>query len=145
MIDPRDKLRQNINKRLRDNGINGFEGGKVVNICVDEAYKLIVDKRTVRQNAFLWHKPYKIVGDYLGYYPYEVHKLFTEMFLPKHCRNLDGTIDIIGGSTKSLTKKDFKEYWEKIQIFAMQEWELYIPNPNEELMISAELDAQQNK
>jgi hypothetical protein len=139
MIDPRPKLREAIKARLIAGGLTD-NLDRIVNLCADEAAKIMLDKRSLKQNAFLWTVPYKIIGDHLGYYPYEVHKLFTEMFLPKHCRNLNGTIDIIGSTTTKLTKKDFSEYWEQIQIFAMQEWDLYIPDPSENLMVSKELE-----
>ena len=142
-MDKRDQLRLNIRTRLESNGV--YLPDSTINQCVDEACKLYTDKRSLKQNAYLFGVPYKLISEYTGYTTSEVHHEMCLMFHFEFKSRFDGSMVQTPKTTTSMSKKEFTQYWEKIQIYAAENWDLYIPSPNEELMISAELQKQKEK
>ena len=97
--------------------------------------------RSSRQNRFLWGVCYRLVVRALkergeeGVNDMVVHKFLTEMFLePQICHIKSLNKVVIKYSTKRLSTKAFSEYWGKIQKWAAETLEIYIPDPNEELL-----------
>lgn len=140
MINPTQKYREAIRKRFHANGWHGFE--KHIAAAADECAKIAMDKRTVQQNAYLFGVPYKLISEYTGYGVSECHYEMRMLFHFEFKERFDGSMVKTPKTTTSMSKKEFSEYWEKIQIFAAQEWDLYIPDPSEELMISKELETE---
>jgi hypothetical protein len=93
--------------------------------------------RSLRQNNSYWGIPVKILSEELGYSKEEIHAILTKKFLgfykelklPKK----DGSIDVelvkIVPSTTKLSTKEFCEFYDKIQIWASQEFSIVIPDP----------------
>lgn len=99
------------------------------------------DTRSARQNRFLWGVCYRMVTRALlengeeGINDMVVHKFLTEMFLePQICHIKSLNKVVIEYSTKRLSKKVFSEYWGKIQQWAAEKLNIYIPDPNEDLI-----------
>lgn len=96
--------------------------------------------RSSRQNRFLWGVCYRMVTAALkdngeeGVNDFVVHKFLTEMFLePQICHIKSLNKVVIEYSTKRLSTKVFSEYWAKIQKWAAETLQIYIPDPNEDI------------
>ncbi len=97
--------------------------------------------RTARQNKFLWGVCYPLVVRALlergeaGVNKDVVHKLLTEMFLEPqivYVKTLNKVVTEY--SSKRLTKRQFSDYWKLIQQWAAEQLQIYIPDPNEDLL-----------
>ena len=81
------------------------------------------------QRAYLFGVVYKIIGDYIGLTPEEVHysKIMTELRMD-YSKPIPTPKSV---SRTGMSTKEFKEYVEKIQLWAAQELNLFIPDPDE--------------
>ena len=141
-MDPRDQLRRNMSARLESNGIHLPDS--TINQCVDEAYKLWPKRRSDAQNRYIWAVVVKVISEHSGKKPDAVYEDIKLMFNPKLIERIDGTSMWVGGSLAKENTRKFAEIIEKVQIWAATKgW--YIPDPNEEEMISAELEKQNEK
>ena len=84
-------------------------------------------QRSNEQNRAYWGLAIEILSDHLGYEREEVHDLLRHRFLS----HVDERGLTIIRSTTSLSTKEFSEYYEKIQRWAAQFLNCYIPSPNE--------------
>ena len=73
--------------------------------------------RSNKQNNYYWKCIVLPIGDYLGYYKWEMHELLKVSFL--------------ADTSKELTAKEFNEYCEKIRIWALQDLGINLMLPNE--------------
>lgn len=92
------------------------------------SYTIPLDRelaRTLPQNSLYWGVYVKIIADYLGYFPDELHAELKLLFNPKDSRLVLG--EKVGGTTTKMTRKEFTEYLEKIRIWAMQEHWIDLP------------------
>jgi len=142
-------FRNLFKKKLKQNGIRYYDIDSRVRHCIDIAYKEKLPKiRSVNQNAYLWGVVYKLISEYTGYTTDEVHYEMAMMFHYEFRKRFDGSMVKVPKSTAKMSTVEFNNYWEQIQIFASTNWDLNIPSPNEELMLSAELEQElknQNK
>jgi len=97
-----------------------LEGKKIQAIV--QKYKT---KRSERQNKYYWSVIIKILGDELGYMPEEVHEALKFKFLRK-----GGKLETVK-STTSLTTVEFEMFVEKVRIWALTDFQITIPLPNE--------------
>ena len=74
--------------------------------------------RSVDQNKYLWHI-YRILGDYLGYEPEEIHELLTYRYLREEKKIAEETIIVIA-RTSTLNTKEFNDYIEQVKFFAYE-------------------------
>jgi hypothetical protein len=124
------------NRKMLDDHIKELEGKRFGLVLSEQE-----NTRSVRQNAFLWGVCYPMVvrgwkdkGE-VGVNNDVAHKFLTEMFLePKICHIKSSNKVVIEYSTKTLSKKLFSEYWGMIQMWAAEKLQIYIPDPNEELL-----------
>ena len=72
--------------------------------------------RTNRQNNLYWGIYVPTCADHFGYMPDEMHEEFKLMFNGIDSKLVPGAK--VGGSTTKLTTKQFKDYLEKIIIWA---------------------------
>ncbi len=81
------------------------------------------------QNGYYWAVVLPYFGNHLGYAPDEMHSALKHKFLRK------GGSDELPkvGSTSKLDRVQWEDYMEQIRIFAMVEFGLNIPLPNEDL------------
>ena len=99
--------------------------GKRVNILVTKFKK----KRSLPQNSYYWSVIIDILSREFGYESEEIHLMLREKFLRIYD---DKHPDfVIARSTTKLTAVEFVEYIEKIQRWAAQEHQIYLPDPNE--------------
>lgn len=74
--------------------------------------------RSVDQNKYLWHI-YRILGDYLGYEPEEIHELLTYRYLREE-KEIKNEKVIVITRTSTLNTKEFNDYIEQVKFFAYQ-------------------------
>tara|TARA_R100000458_G_scaffold55931_1_gene60362 strand:- start:6562 stop:6795 length:234 start_codon:yes stop_codon:yes gene_type:complete len=73
--------------------------------------------RSLKQNNYYFKCIVLPIGDYLGYYKWEMHELLKASFL--------------ADTSKELTTKEFEDYCEKIRIWALQDLGIKLMRPNE--------------
>jgi predicted metallopeptidase len=74
--------------------------------------------RSVDQNKYLWHI-YRILGDYLGYEPEEIHELLTYRYLREEKEIKNETVIVIT-RTSTLNTEEFNEYIRQVKFFAYE-------------------------
>jgi len=74
--------------------------------------------RSVDQNKYLWHL-YRILGDYLGYEPEEIHELLTYRYLREEKEIKNETVIVIT-RTYTLNTEEFNEYIRQVKFFAYE-------------------------
>lgn len=84
--------------------------------------------RSERQNKYLWGVVYKLLSDYFGYTPDEMHELMKQKFAPKKEKKMGDEILLIPCSTTELLTINFNEYLEQIKQFGA-EHNVIIPDP----------------
>lgn len=96
---------------------------------VKYSYRIFRDTRSNNQNSYYWVVVVKILGDYFGYDdPEEMHTALKEKFLSEP-RDKYGLIKI--KSSARLDTLQFEEYLEWIRRWAVKEWQVSIPEPNQ--------------
>lgn len=96
--------------------------GKEVEVTVKKPEK----KRSLNENSYYWKIVVPILADYFGYSESEMHEAIKYRFLIDN----SGKIPKIG-STAKLTTVEFEKLMTDIRQWAAQEWQVYIPLPNE--------------
>lgn len=107
---------------------------------LDKSYRIEIvrdrDNRSNRQNKYYWGVIIKMISDYTGFFPDEVHEILKGKFLSyEKVITHTGQEVTLSMSTAELDKYDFEQYLEKCRIFAAGELDLIIPLPNECLEI----------
>ena len=74
--------------------------------------------RSADQNKYLWHL-YRILGDYLGYEPEEIHELLTYRYLREEKEIKNETVIVIT-RTSTLNTEEFNEYIRQVKFFAYE-------------------------
>lgn len=85
-------------------------------------------QRSINQNAAYWGLVIDILSEHLGYEREEVHDALRAKFL-SHIDEKTGLTVI--RSTTSLSTVEFMDYYSKIQRWASEFLNCYIPSPNE--------------
>ena len=104
--------------------LHGFEGKKV-EIILRKRKK----QRSDQQNRYYWGAVIDILGKTFGYEPEEMHEALKFKFL-----QIDSSIQpglISAQSTTKLSTVEFMDYIAKIQRWAAQEFQIYLPDPNQ--------------
>ncbi|HCJ67017.1 MAG TPA: hypothetical protein DHV62_06760 [Elusimicrobia bacterium] len=83
-------------------------------------------QRSNEENRYYWGVVIKILSEHIGYTDEEIHEALKLKFLKDESREIP-----ILRSTASLTTVEFEEYLEKIRMWAAQELNCIIPEPNE--------------
>jgi hypothetical protein len=84
--------------------------------------------RTDAQNKYWWGVVIDILSKHTGYEPEEMHDAIKIKFMPVERAGL-----IAGKSTARLTTIEFMELIERVQRWAAQDLQCYIPDPSEEV------------
>ena len=96
--------------------------GKKIDVVLRE-YK---SQRSNPQNNYYFGVVCKILGDYFGYTEEEMHDALKYKFLRKGAADLE-TVQ----STTKLNTAEFEDYLEKVRRWALLEYNVSIPLPNE--------------
>ena len=93
---------------------------------VDVVVRTHKAQRSNNQNNYYFGVVCKILGDYFGYDPEEMHDALKMKFLRSgYC-----DIETVRSTTK-LNTAEFEEYLEKVRRWAITEYNVNIPLPNE--------------
>jgi hypothetical protein len=90
--------------------------------------------RSGQQNRYYWSVVCKLISDFTGYTPEEVHEYYKKKFLSnkKHIVIGDDGLDVEMLTTTRLNTKEFEDYCENIRRHASMELQVNIPEPNQE-------------
>lgn len=83
-------------------------------------------KRSNNQNSYYWGICLPILGDYFGYDSEEMHEALKMKFLRRGACDLETVT-----STTKLNTSEFEEYLEKIRRWALSDYNIVVPLPNE--------------
>lgn len=115
----------------------------------DIEFKPYVLNRSVRQNRYLWGVVYPaIIKGENGMLFNEkleqdiavlkvsrvevIHELCKHKFLARTTTETpSGEVVVLNGSTAKLNRVEFKQYIENVQMWAMQTFGVYVPDPNQ--------------
>jgi hypothetical protein len=89
------------------------------------------DRRTLRQNAYLWSVVYKLISDHTGYTTEEVHDFCKDKFLGTKILRIGDEEREVKKCTHDLPRdKFFEDYIDPIRMWSSQELNIIIPDPN---------------
>ncbi|MDD5061962.1 MAG: hypothetical protein PHN44_06775 [Candidatus Marinimicrobia bacterium] len=100
----------------------GLEGKRVEVIVRKEK-----SKRSLRENSYYWGVVIEILSNFTGYESEEMHEALKFKFLRTH----EGEALESVKSTTKLNTAEFEDYLERIRRWAAQEYNCFIPLPNE--------------
>ena len=83
------------------------------------------DKRSTRQNRYMWGVVYKLLSDHLGYTPEEIHDICKVKFNLKKFDLPDGEHIEIGGSTADMQIDEFSRYVEDVRRWASADLNMF--------------------
>lgn len=108
--------------------INKLPEGKPYNVEVVRRQP----KRSMDQNRLYWLWLNCIAKDgELGYTADELHVVFAQKFLGARHRAIYGEQVLDVPSTRKLNTEEFASYLDKIQVFALTELDIELPNPQD--------------
>jgi len=85
--------------------------------------------RTIPQNKLYWGVYIRMIAEGMGeLIADDLHEDLKLLFNPKDSRLVPGAK--VGGSTSKMTRKEFKQYLEKIKIWALQFHGIDLPEPS---------------
>ena len=83
-------------------------------------------QRSNHQNNYYWGVVLPVLGDYFGYESEEMHDALKMKFLRRGACDLE-TVK----STAKLNTAEFEEYLEKVRRWALSDYNIVVPLPNE--------------
>jgi hypothetical protein len=90
------------------------------------------DGRSTNQNRYYWGIIVNGLASEFGYFRDEIHQLLRQKFLSYTRDNpRTGTTEHFVRSTTDLTTDEMEEYLESIRVWALSEFSVYLPLPNE--------------
>jgi len=90
--------------------------------------------RSTEENNYYWGVVIEILSSEIGYPKDEMHEILKALFLQetKYLKTHDGVVEAkISKSTSELTIAEFEDYLTKIREWAIMEFGILIPLPNE--------------
>jgi hypothetical protein len=89
------------------------------------------NRRSTKQNKYLFGVIYKIISDYTGYDVDKIHELMKNNFGVKEVVALGNINTTVSISTTLYSTEQFNEYKNSIQQWASETLDLQIPDPEE--------------
>jgi hypothetical protein len=97
---------------------------------VEMTIKAESESRSVQQNRYYWGVIVKMLSDYTGHDQGEMHEILKYKFNPINIE-IDGKEITVGGTTRDLTTTQFKDYNDRIKMWAITALNVTIPNVGE--------------
>jgi len=88
-------------------------------------------KRSARQNRYLWGVCYKLIAEYTGHSPEEIHEICKLKFNLKKIDLPNEEHYEIGGTTTDMDIDEFSRYTEEIRRWAADDLSVVIPEPGQ--------------
>ena len=105
---------------------------KTQGMLITVTYQAIKPTRSLLQNKYYWGVVIAMLAREIGYTPEVMHEYMKEIFLSASYLGMpDGQGLTYHPSTKTLSKKEFDDYIQKIRIWAGDFLSLDIPLPNQ--------------
>jgi len=90
------------------------------------------DGRSGNQNRYYWGIIVNGLASEFGYFRDEIHQLLRQKFLGYTRQNpISGKTEQFVRSTTDLNTEEMEEYLESIRVWALTEFSVYLPLPNE--------------
>lgn len=119
---PRRKMQQEVRRLF---------GGQSIEIIIHRKKK----HRSVQQNRYYW-MAVTMLSDHTGFTKDEMHSVLKTKFLKTEKVNENtGVIYEYVKSTTELTTTEFMDYVADIQRFASEEFDIFIPDPGEQIEV----------
>lgn len=99
-----------------------FKNGATIEMTID----LRKDTRSDNQNRYYWGVVIQILSDHFGYFPEDMHEALKLKFLLQDIKPFPAV-----KSTAKMKTDEFEDYLDKVRMWAMAEFEINIPLPNE--------------
>ncbi len=115
---------------LKNKEIFQSEVAKLIGKLVELDLKEVKSKRSLAQNAYFWGVIVEILSKELGYSSKEMHNILKGLFLTKTVLFKNDWIEYTVG-TSELDTKEFEKIMDEIRMWAIVEWNIWIPEPNE--------------
>lgn len=124
-------------RRMRGDMISLFEG-KEIEVIIRRRKK----RRSTNQNKYYWAVVVELLREHLdkvdpstSWTPSKVHEIIKFKFLRKqHVNQETAEIEFeYTGSTTSMSTAEFLEFIKQIQRWCAETFDLYIPDPNEQV------------
>jgi len=100
--------------------------GRAVTVIIRDRQR----RRTNKQNRYYWKVIIGTIAQYTGDEPERIHDALRLKFLYEPAV-VEGGLDYIG-RTSTMTTAEFREYVERIRIWALDTLGINLPEPNEE-------------
>lgn len=115
-------------RRLRDAPLRDAAGRKLHLVI-----QRITKPRSLPQNSLYWAWV-QILAEFTGTTINEMHEALKHELLPRtEKRNpITGEVTMVPISTAGLSKVTFAEYLEKVQVLALEHFDIRLPPPNDE-------------
>lgn len=112
------------NRKLMEEHIFMFPEGADMQLSIERKRK----NRTLNENNYYWGVVIPTLGDYFGYEPEEMHEALKWQFLRKEEKDIPTV-----GSTASLSTTEFENLMSAIRVWALTEFNVSIPQPNQDV------------
>lgn len=90
------------------------------------------DGRSGNQNRYYWGIIVNGLASEFGYFRDEIHQLLRQKFLGYTRQNpITGKTEQFVRSTTDLNTEEMEQYLESIRVWALSEFSVYLPTPNE--------------
>ena len=107
---------------------------KIDGLSLDKPWQIEIKpykkNRTIAQNKLYWQWA-TYIGNEIGYTKDEMHAILADMFIPDVFIEYAGKVIIQDKSTSRLNTKEFTEYLEKIDRWAVIELSIVLPSPED--------------
>jgi len=112
------------NRKLMEEHIFMFPEGADMQLSIERKRK----NRTLNENNYYWGVVIATLCDYFGYEPEEMHEALKWQFLRKEEKEIPTV-----GSTASLSTTEFENLMSAIRVWALTEFNVSIPQPNQDV------------
>lgn len=90
------------------------------------------DGRSANQNRYYWGIVVNTLASEFGYFRDEIHQILRKKFLGYSRANpFTGELEQFARSTTDLTTDEMEIYLESIRVWALADFSIYLPLPNE--------------